>query len=55
MLRESKAQKPRPVGLDDSIDRGIVSDTTCFMISRDIGVYENPEYESQKPRPMRRG
>src|SRR5258708_420130 len=52
MIRESKAQKPRPVGLDDSMDRGIVSDTTCLSISRsDIRVFENPEYESQKPRP----
>src|SRR6266436_1155049 len=52
MIRESKAQKPRPVGLDNSMDRGIVSDTTCLSISRsDIRVFENPEYESQKPRP----
>ncbi len=51
MLRESKAQKPRPVGLNDSIDRGIVSDTTCLLILRDIGVFKNPEHESQKSRP----
>ena len=40
ILRESKARKPRPVGLDDSIDRGIVLDATCFSISRDIRVFE---------------
>src|SRR5258708_2546996 len=51
MTRESKVQKQRPVGLDDPIDKGIVLDTTCFSISRDIRAFENPEYESQKPRP----
>jgi len=39
------------VGLDDPIDRGNISDTTCFSISRDIEVFENPEHESQKQRP----
>src|SRR5258708_11267699 len=51
MTQESKAQKQRPVGLDNPIDRGNISDTTCFSISRDIEVFENPEHESQKQRP----
>ncbi len=51
MIREFKAQKQWPVGLDNPIDRGIVSDTTCFSISRDIRVFENPEHEAQKQRP----
>ena len=29
----------------------LVLDTTCFLISRDIGVFENPEHKSQKQRP----
>ncbi len=40
------------MGLDDSIDRGIVSDTTCLSILREIGVFENPEHESRKSRPI---
>ena len=52
MTRESKVQKQRPVGLDNPIDKGIVLDTTCFSISRDIRAFENLEHKSQKRRPV---
>ena len=52
MIREFKAQKQWPVGLDDPIDRGNILDTTCFFsIPRDIKIFENPEHEAQKQRP----
>ena len=52
MIRESKARKPRPVGLNNSIDRGIISDTTCFTILRGIEVFRITGHELQKPRPI---
>src|SRR5258708_22560996 len=52
MIREFKAQKQWPVGLDNPIDRGNILDTTCFIsIPGDIRVFENPEHKSQKQRP----
>ncbi len=52
MIRESNAQKQRPVGLDDYIHGGIASDTANFMVIKGIRVSENPEHKSQKRRPV---
>ena len=52
MTRESKAQKQRPVGLDNHINEGIISDTTHFMILKDVKVSQSPKYESQERRPV---
>ncbi len=40
------------MGLDDPIDGGIILDTTCFVILKDIGVYKVAQLESQKSRPI---
>ena len=52
MTRESKAQKQRPVGLDNHINEGIISDTAHSMILKDVKVSQSPEYESQERRPV---
>src|SRR5260370_34887216 len=52
MIRESNAQKQRPVGLDDYTHGGIASDTANFMVIKGIRVSENPEHKSQKRRPV---
>src|SRR5258708_8265374 len=52
MIREFKAQKQWPVGLDNPIDRGNILDTTCFIsIPGDIRLFQNPEHNSQKQMP----
>jgi len=40
------------VGLDDFIDRGIISDTSCFLILKDIEVFRIAKLKSQKRRPV---
>src|SRR5258708_1269043 len=51
VIRELKAQKQRPVGLDDFIDGGIASNTTRFTTLKDIEVFRITKLKSQKQRP----
>src|SRR5258708_26926458 len=55
VIRESNAQKQRPIGLDDYIHGGIASDTANFMVIKGIRVSENPVHKSQKRRPVALG
>ncbi len=50
MTQESKAQKQRPVGLNNHINEGIISDTAHSMILKDVKVSQSPKYESQERR-----
>src|SRR5258708_2436843 len=52
MIREINAQKQRPVGLNDFIDRRIISDTLCFAILKDIEVFRIAKLKSQRQRPV---
>src|SRR5260221_4183664 len=52
MTRESKAQKQRPVGLDNHINEGIISDTAHSMILKDVKVSQSPGNEPQERRPV---
>src|SRR5258708_35352666 len=52
MIREANAQKPRPIGFDDSINGGNISNTTCFMILEGIEVFQIAKHRSQKPGPI---
>src|SRR5260221_8428430 len=52
MMREFNTKEQRPVGLDDFIDRGIISNTSCFSILKDIEVFRIAKLKSQKRRPV---